>query len=741
MLNFFRTYQRSCFLITSVVVIISFVFFGTYDRTRAGEPVYENKSIGKLFNGSSLNESDLKLFSLFISSSKHTAAFERNFVNVLNDGVFTEDFLKTKLAHMLASKYFDKLKPAFEERLEKIRRYSPYQHPEAPFLSAKYMWQHYSPGLFENLEKICAKTEVDEEFFTLLVDLYLAQIEFPGEYLKRVLTYSQSQYSWIHPDSRLTDEDFALFGFHSLSDWFGEGFIDMVSQFVLNGAIYAEQNGCKVTSQEAKESMLYNIAKLNSKEEIKYKTVLHFLGFKEKKAIEIWQKVLLFRRVFNDFAKSTVLDSDTLDQFSTFALERGKIDLYQMQRPFVFNEFTDLLRFQLYVENICDQKKTDLTLPEKILDTEVIASKAKDLVKNTYDIEIARMDLSKKASVISIREMEAWQIEENNWKILTGKFFELSNTSDAEERFCQLDSLDDKKRSEVDLFSRSQILAQKEHELLDELNELEKEIMTVEIYANGQTNLEGIENTDKFAAFLKNAKGAGVYKQKESLLYVNLLSKGKSLLTFSEALNNGALDRMLDDVLEKSYSSLKITSPQNFKNEKGEFKPLPEVRDLVGVYHFSYLLKAIDEDCHSTSWIKGMGPKEFYARNRFYKHLSLAREAFDKKDDSYLKIENDHSITSQWKIVRVEKEIRKADNSSLNEHVFSTEVGALSPVVSTEKTLSFFVLKEKSIDDEARERQKQKAEHALCLTMKEELAKKVLEKIEEKSAMTFISSR
>lgn len=734
MLSHFRKYQKSLYLIISFVVIISFVFFGTYDGRRGLPSTYADKKIGQLINGTSLNERELKIFTQFLSSSKNTASFERSFVNVLNDGVFTEDFLKTKLAHLLFSKYSDRLKPALSERLEKIRRYTPYQHPEAPFLSAKTMWQHFSPGLYEKIEALSAKSEVDEEFFTLLVDVYLMQLEFPAEYLRRVLVNHQSQYTWLKPDQRLKEENFALFGFHSLSDWFTDDMMDLVSQFVMNAAIYSEEKGYKVTSQEAKESMLYTVASLNTKEDIDYKTVLQFLGLQEKQAVAIWKKVLLFRRLFNQLSTSMLLDSRGLDAFSSYALEKGTVDIYKMQAPFIFSSFSDLLKFQLYIENISDISKSNLQLPEKLLDPGQV--KAEDLLKETYKVKFAKIDLLKKSQSITIKQMEGWQTETSNWDDLVENFASLSKSPTVDLRYEQLATLEAKKRFDIDLYSRKQMVKKgldNKEALFESMN---KQAQEIKVFANGQTSFLGIQNTDKFIDFLKS-QNTGIYEEDNALYSFNILSKEKSILSFNEALENGALTRMLDDTLEKEYEKLKASSTQNFKNEKGEYKPLYEVKDLVGVYHFSYLLKAIDNECKSDSWIAGMGPKEFYTKNRFAKHMKAVRLKIFNNDLTFLLDGNSESILDQWKVIKQEKVFKKAEKSVITDKIFSAELNDLSQVYADDQSVCFFKVKEKAIDQEAKKRQRQKALHAITLSMKQELGEQMLKKMEMKSALSF----
>lgn len=745
MLSFFRKYQRVVFMFTAVIVIVTFVFFGVFERQPIQEHVRDETPIGQLIDGKKLKKSDLQILSSFLSSSVLTGTFERHFVNPFNDGVITNEFLKTQIAHLLVKTYFEKLLPDLEDRFKKIKNYTPYQHPEAPFLSAKLLWDNYKPRINQNIEKIKQKEKVDEEFFTLLVQLYLDQLEFPSEYLRRILSYHQSQYSWIRPDTRLEQDDFALFGFGSLKDWFGETFIEVVSQFVLNTAVLAEQKGYYVSMDEAKEELMLNFSKVQQQNNLPYKTTLSYLGLKEKEAIVTWQKVLLFRRYFNDLASSVLVDLLPFQTFSEFASQKATIDLYQMQKELVFNTFADLLKFQLYIEGVSDLKKDSLDLPEKNKDIEKIAA---DFVKKTYRVSFSKIDEELLSRKVTIKEMQNWQLQDNNWKLLEKSFTYLKKNSatDSEKRFEALQILDMRQRLEVDSFSRKEIVKSNPQWIEQELAKLEKKETDLDIYSNQSTPID-VKDTQKFETFLQTLtlNQDTIYSEDQKTHYqIKLLEKQgvKKILTYKEAIAKGILDQILDNYLEKKYPEVRVTAPSVFKDDKGNFKPLDEVKDLVGVYAFSSLLKEIDSDykkVHKTiGWTPGTGTTHFYNSHRFYKYLRTALGDISKnpKESNYLYDGSGSSFKDQWKLVKEEKTIEKSSDYSIKDQIFLTE--KFSAIVPLENQLCFFEVKEKKIDKEAALKQKEQAQNELKLSAIKELAENLITQIKEKEAMVFL---
>src|ERR1700733_10225613 len=91
MLDFFRRYQRYFFLVITVVIIISFSFFGTYSTL--GSNTWREQIAFKAINGCEVTRSDVDEMALFLATDNedkllYGGAWGPNF---LNDGVIRKD--------------------------------------------------------------------------------------------------------------------------------------------------------------------------------------------------------------------------------------------------------------------------------------------------------------------------------------------------------------------------------------------------------------------------------------------------------------------------------------------------------------------------------------------------------------------------------------------------------------------------------------------------------------------------
>src|ERR1700679_1097980 len=103
MLNFFRTYQKYFFILITVAVVVSFLFFGTYSAMGSQEIALPDKKIGLGVCGKPLMQQELASLTRLIGSSPFDGMAEKGGIpNLLNDGVVEKDFLSTGLGVMLA---------------------------------------------------------------------------------------------------------------------------------------------------------------------------------------------------------------------------------------------------------------------------------------------------------------------------------------------------------------------------------------------------------------------------------------------------------------------------------------------------------------------------------------------------------------------------------------------------------------------------------------------------------------
>ncbi|MDP3683402.1 MAG: SurA N-terminal domain-containing protein, partial [Ignavibacteria bacterium] len=166
MLDFFRRHQRYFFLVITVVVIISFSFFGTYNTL--GSNNWREQIAFKAVNGHEVTRSDVDEMALFLSTDNDDKMLYGGVwgPNFLNDGVIRKDFLKTGLAQQLVQSYHQDLQEDINKRLAKEKKYTLYSHPQAPFLSVESVWSYFSPAMVGHLTALReAQNGVDADAF------------------------------------------------------------------------------------------------------------------------------------------------------------------------------------------------------------------------------------------------------------------------------------------------------------------------------------------------------------------------------------------------------------------------------------------------------------------------------------------------------------------------------------------------------------------------------------------------
>lgn len=241
MLNFFRKYQRIFFMVVAVITIASFSFFGTFGTFDSQNEV-PDKVLGKSVDGRALSGREIDTLRRFLSLSGE--------YNLLNDGVIEQEFLKTNRATLLAEHYAQALLPDVKERVEKIRQFQPYVHPQAPFIRQDEVWKRFSPQIFGRLSLLKERAEeADISSFSILCALCLDQMAFPSNLMRRILFYQESQHSWVQKDPELMNRNLALSGLETLEEWLGVRFLDISSQFIYNAACLAEKKGFKVSKK------------------------------------------------------------------------------------------------------------------------------------------------------------------------------------------------------------------------------------------------------------------------------------------------------------------------------------------------------------------------------------------------------------------------------------------------------------------------------------------------------------
>lgn len=775
MLEFFRRYQKYIFVVITFVIVISFSFFGTYGVVLQNEA--PDKTVFNAIDGTAIKQSELADMVVFIGTDSEDKLIHGGIwgPNFLNDGVISKDFLQTGLAEILVQPYSRYLSPDLQKKLEKEKNYTLYAHPEAKFINVTNAWDYFSPGIKTHYDALKQSTDsMDNKAFHERVQLYLQEKQFPAPLLRYVLASQQRQFNWVQPDPNLDRIDFSLFGYHTASDWFGPRFIELISQFIINAAKIAEDRGYSVSKQEALADLMRN-AELSyeanrNRENVGVTSVneyfieqLRRMRMDSNKAASIWQKVLLFRRLFHDLGHSMFTDSQLFEKMNIQAKEYVDIDLYQMPKEFHFSDYHSLQKFTLYLNAVAKNfALTDLVLPKQFKTSEELAKSHPELVQKNYFVALSHVNSKLIATKIPLKQMWGWEYEENNWPKILKEFPELGlrNATSREERVSALENLDFSTRNRLDAYARQKIIEENPQLIGEALENTGKVDTYLEIRLRGKNpQIAGLDTEEKIGQFIRLLDQAllegdslqakeklGLYTiDKDNYYRIQLLDKTPrwEIISFAKASADGTLDTLLEKELEIYYSKEQQTNPKQYQNEEGAFKSFSEVQNKIAEMYFKKLLSSIREAYAKETGLKPPPSNgNFEASIRFLTVLKDYQKKIQENPSIQSSLiqseEQKNAFIDQWKLQRNEKRIFKSSANDLvkSEEAFSTE--AWSKVLPGENGQSFFFYrKNKGREDEYKDvRDLTNSAYALLsVEVQQKLMSEVLERIQEKNAI------
>ncbi|MES2121989.1 MAG: hypothetical protein V4492_04335, partial [Chlamydiota bacterium] len=658
---------------------------------------------------------------LLSTSSYDSLREERNAMpNFLNDGVIEKEFLSTGLGVMMAKRYFEDLKPEMEVRLQKVKGYRAYVHPHAPQISAEGLWARFSPQFLQRYKMLKTKSnDANIESFAAMSQLYLDQLMLPSDTIKQVLGMQQNQMG-VTPDPLLAHADLSLFGFKSLSDWFGEGFVKLCAQTVLNMAQLAEMRGYAVSREEVRNELFQNIyagyqqvvrqGNLDAEQaQNYYQMAMHAMGMDEPMLLNAWRKVMLCRLMLNDAGGSVLLDPLAFRQFESYAKESAIVDFYELPQELRFSDFRSMLKFQTYLEAVAlapQQLRNDLSLPFQFATVDAIEKRAPELVERTYSLEWTSTNVDELAGSISLKETWEWESQDANWEILKKNFTELAAlpAKSAQAKMDALGSLDKKVRGKIDHFSRVKMVESDRKRIDLALQTAPTASQEMGIRSKGGTfAFDGVKERSELIALLEKASLQGTAPNTEAQKLQNYSADGKnyyriavlkrdsnkSVIPFATALREGTLDPILDVRLEAGYPDARKKSPQLFMHASGQIKPFHEAKDAIGKIVFVDLLKTIEDKYRAyygfLPGVEGDLPLHFYSNARLLTHAAKAMEqlASGSRDPKWLKREASasHHLDEQWSLAVQERRIERcAELAVSKEALFATLPNEWSPV-------------------------------------------------------------
>lgn len=599
MIKFIQKYQKFFYIVITTVIVISFSFFGTYGSMTG--PSEREVTAFVTMGGESVTRGDLEAMTLFINSDAADKMLSgpQWGANFLNNGVIQQDFLENGLASILIRSYPEYFKSEIEGKHKAELHFRPYVHPTAPYISADGAWRYFAPGVKNALESLqMSMSPFSEESLKARTTLYLSQKNFPALYLAEVLRRQEGQYEWVKKDPAINPKALQMFGYGQLDDWFGARFTRMVAEFIFNAAEVASAKGYKVTREEAWADLLVNGA-ASYQELSRYPEVaslsrgkyigeqLRVMGMDKNRAIDLWQKVLLFRRLFHDIANGTLVAPEMFKDYSAWANASVQGKTYNLPLPLRFSGLLDLAELEIYLENT-SSTGSEIKLSSKPLAVAEIRKKAPELLEKRARVRYKSADKKDLEARISMKETLDWESDENNFKLLKKEFADLGivEGKTVESRIEALDSLPGPSRQRVDRYARSQIV-NKNKDWADKAlatKEAKEDVISVRS-KGGAAPLKGINDR---AAFLKALDGAKMgspfrFSDKEAIYEIELLaiSPDWEVVSFEEARENGSLTELLNKKLEPLYAEVREKEGKRFKTTSGTYKPFEEVKREV----------------------------------------------------------------------------------------------------------------------------------------------------------------
>lgn len=541
MLQFFRKHQKFFFLFVTIIIITSFAFFGTYQAFAPSKSTADEVAFVAI---------DGKKIKKFHFHHLLALLAEEDAGNFLNDGIVSQDFLKTHLAETLFINYQEKFTQELVEKHGREKSFQPYAHPQAPSLSAESVWKLFAPNLVGHLKQLKSALPGTVEAFRAKVALYLDEQQFPPHMLAQILRYQEREYEGLYPDSRLERKDgVALFGYHNLNDWFGPKYMECLAQVVINGAAVARERGLKVTRHEAVADLVHRSESAfemhkqqlppqisNSRMLLGY--VLRDRGLDEETLISIWQEVLLFRRLMDDVGSSVVVDALAMKDFYSQAHEKITVEIYQLPQEFRFQKEEELALFEAYLKAVQPERKNNASFPESFDSIAGIEKRAPDLIATPYVLEIAKVSKKDLEGKISVKETWGWENDPKNWKQLQEKFPRLKAKAD-------LEALDRKTRGEVDQFARNQIISAHPEWIDALLADTKKEEKKILLYKSKKELIAGIKRPNDLKAAIEKEDCLPKYTQDEENYFAIVVKErgAKEVLGFEMAREADLLEK------------------------------------------------------------------------------------------------------------------------------------------------------------------------------------------------------
>ena len=777
MLHFFRTHQKYFYFFVTFIIVISFSFFGVINSITG--PSMPNPVAFVAVDGESIKQTELERLTFFIGTDDYDKmAFRGQWgPNFLNDGVIPKDFLATGLLYPVLDAYGDFLRPDFDVRLAKEKRYELYHHPEAKFISVENAWNYLAPDMKRHYEQLQSSDDaLAQSAVKSRTQLFLGQRRLPPIALKQVMRYQRQQYNWIPEDQNLDRADLSLFGYQTIEDWFGPRLTRLVAALIIDVSKMAQQQGIVVSDEEALASLIQQAQRsFEQNKNSPYMNVVNADQYLQEQlrrmrmdlhqAVKTWKQVLLFRRYFQEYGETMLVDRLPYESFAQFAHEYVAGDLYQLPEAVRLSSFRDLQQYEYYIRAVAMHEKGSLSIPTEYRSVEEVAKAHPSFVQRRYRLHAASVDAREVENQVGTKEMWDWQLGDDNWALLEQKFPTLgaAEATDSDSRFAILDDLTPIMRDKVDEYSRTEMMREHPEWMAQMLEEADPKSHLVGLRLGGDDSPfpgikqcetlmvlfdQALSGDDEAQVALNSYTEDGRYHYRFS---IHEAAPEVEVLTFAELKKDGSLDQALRATLEAHYEEIREESPEKYQAANGDWKPFQDVRDFVAKDYFSDVLLAVEGQIQSDDPLT----VDDAARYRFSEWMKQVKNDVEKNPNDSQWVRGDDleiydqdlsprpDLGEQWKLMKSSYRLSLGgdrDERINRDEAFALNEGDWSDVfVPVQGDITFFQLREKGVDkDESDLIQGMViAQNYLAWDAERALMEKTLEEIDQKQPIVL----
>jgi hypothetical protein len=472
--------------------------------------------------------------------------------------------------------------------------------------------------------------------------------------------------------------------------------MDLMAEFIHNTAIAAKENGYTVSYEEAKGDIRRIFTETSKKLQeanfpgsLTYNDQLHILGLDESEAVHVWQKVMLFRRYFQDMSQSVFVDKLAQTEFAAVAKERAIVDLYQWPETLKINSAQELLALQTYINAVAPKSHDSLALPTSYSSVAEVVKKAPELVATVYSAKVFAVDKREAALRAPLKEVWQFETETATWDLLKNEFSFLQPAKTVEDRFKQLDQLQAQQRVKVDSYAR-RLLVDKHPEWVRGALDGAEGKTTQLVLSAGAINMPHVSDPARLGSLFE-----GILDSPEtSLVALNQFESGDgvfrfeniektsepSIKTFKEALADGSLHRIVEKKLRAKLPGDK--SDKDFE----------EMKEDLAIASLKDVKLSLEKESIQPASI---------GLQRMIAVANRARaDLMDKKnEDKWLPQAGESALTSQFKLDRFETQIsRSSGEQKMNSELFTLDPEQWASVHATpDGQVAFAYLKNREI--------------------------------------------